>query len=64
MLSDSRYIIMINEKTATFKFNIDSIQVILSNFFIEKHDFETILKNRLKTLGILIKNFICRKQTF
>ncbi len=55
---------MINEKTATFKFNIDSIQVILSNFFIEKHDFETILKNRLKTLGILIKNFICRKQTF
>ena len=39
---------MTNEKTSTLNCCIDSIQLILSDFFTEKHDFETILKDRLK----------------
>ncbi len=39
---------MTSEKIPTLKFNIDSIQLKLSDFFTEKHDFETILNDRLK----------------
>ena len=39
---------MTSEKIPTLNFNIDSIQLKLSDFFTGKHDFETILKDRLK----------------
>lgn len=39
---------MTNEKIPTLKFNIDSIQLKLSDFFTGKNDFETILQDRLK----------------
>ncbi|MDP3486278.1 MAG: hypothetical protein Q8S06_12315 [Methanobacteriaceae archaeon] len=39
---------MRNQIKPTLKFSIDSIQLKLSDFFTGKHDFETILKDRLK----------------
>ncbi|MDP3034776.1 MAG: hypothetical protein Q8M97_06645, partial [Methanobacteriaceae archaeon] len=39
---------MQNQIIPTLKFTIDSIQLKLSDFFTGKHDFETILKDRLK----------------
>ncbi|MCK9151942.1 ISNCY family transposase [Methanobacterium alcaliphilum] len=39
---------MTSEITPTLNCCIDSIQLKLSDFFTGKHDFETILKNRLK----------------
>ena len=39
---------MQNQIIPTLKFSIDSIQLKLSDFFTGKHDFETILKDRLK----------------
>ncbi|MDP3623156.1 MAG: transposase family protein, partial [Methanobacteriaceae archaeon] len=39
---------MQNQIIPTLNFSIDSIQLKLSDFFTGKHDFETILKDRLK----------------
>lgn len=39
---------MTSEITPTLNCFIDSIQLKLSDFFTGKHDFETILKDRLK----------------